>query len=405
MGWLPRAPLAFTAALGLSGCLLFTDPINEAPVVTIDEHPDPVFRGVQTEFTATVKDEDSPGSIVLAWAEFGPDPVLQGCDWITPAAWVPAPSNERKLDSSAPYKFTGSSLVCLCVQATDHYGASGQACHRIEPKPAAPSARIEDVSGALSGATRPLCSQVQLSAESSTFPAGDQLQFDWSIQYSGSDPSGTSVQLATCSGVDKSKTDQHRCFYAGVPGSYTVTLSITDTFVESGATTSLKSDPAMFVVQVDVDRPPCIQRTDPDWYRQWIFLSSNPELGGTYESRTFKVLLVADDCEPYPQLQGSTNPPARFVWSVFDSTQPSPTWVYQTNTSDTFTVSQALFPNARPGDTIGLRVEVRDTQVQKLYQSGGQVCPLDTDVCCGTSACGQTDECVRWTTWTVQFQP
>ena len=100
------------------------------------------------------------------------------------------------------------------------------------------------------------------------------------------------------------------------------------------------------------------------------------------------------------------NEPTQFVWSVLDSTRASATWTYQTNTSDAFTISQAQFPNARPGDTIRVRVEVRDTAVQKLYQAGGSVCAQDTvDICCGSAACGTPNDCVRWTSWTVQFQP
>jgi hypothetical protein len=95
-------------------------------------------------------------------------------------------------------------------------------------------------------------------------------------------------------------------------------------------------------------------------------------------------LNVADDCEPYPLPAGRAT--TQFVWSVLDSTQASPTWTYQTNTSDSFTVSQAQFPNARPGDTIKLRVEARDTAVQKAYQAGGgPACSQDVDICCGSS--------------------
>jgi hypothetical protein len=140
-------------------------------------------------------------------------------------------------------------------------------------------------------------------------------------------------------------------------------------------------------------------------YAKRILLSRSADLGGTYQSRTFKVLGTADDCEPYPLPAGLPGPQTQFVWSVLDNTQTSPSWTYQTNTSDSFTVSQSLFPNARPGDTVQLRVEVRDTLVQTLYQSGGQVCSSDTDLCCGSSACGTPSDCVRWTTWTVQFQP
>jgi hypothetical protein len=181
-----------------------------------------------------------------------------------------------------------------------------------------------------------------------------------------------------------------------------VTLSIIDTVVSSGsdASTITKSEPTSFIVPVNEDTPPCLQRTDPDMYAQRILLARSSD-----QSRTFSVLSVADDCEPYPLPAGSPNKPAQFVWSVYDSTQASPSWTYQTNTSDSFTVSQAMFPNARPGDTIDVRVEVRDTKVQKNYPLV-QACSSDTvDICCGSSACSGINDCIRWTTWTVQFQP
>jgi len=404
VGRSPRACLAFTAALGLSGCLLFTDPINKAPVVTIVQVTDPVFRGSPAEFTASVTDDkDSQASLSLEWAEF--DSQLPNCKWVTPDTWALHYKSTNQ-DSFGPYEFTAdsSAKVCVCARTTDHNGATGIGCsNAITPTNSKPVATIVDVSGVASGQPRPLCSQVHLSAENPNLPTGDQLQFNWTLQYTGSDSRGKSVQLSSCAGVVAAKDAQHRCFNAAGPGDYAVTLLITD------STTSLTSDLANFDVPVSVDTPPCLQRTDPDVYAQRILLSRSADLGGTYQSRTFRVLSVADDCEPYPLPAGSTGTPSQFVWSVLDNTQASPAWTYQTNTSDSFTVSQSLFPNVRPGDTIELRVEVRDTVVQqKLKVSGGlsQACTSDIDICCGGVACGTTNDlCVRWTTWTVQFQP
>jgi hypothetical protein len=392
-----RASCAFIAALGLSGCLLFTDPINKAPTVTIYQVTDSVVRGIPAEFTATPDDDkDSRSSLELEWAEFN-SPDLAKCDWITPATWG-SRYKSTKLDSFETYTLTAESpgRICVCARTTDHNGAQGIGCISKAISPA-PLAKIVDVSGDPSGKKRPLCSPMHLVAEGPIFLEGDH--FDWSIKHTGGDVSAKQPQLAPCTGIEANKDAQHRCFYAGSQGTYTVTLTITDA-------SSVKSVPATFEIPVDMDKPPCLQRTDPDVHAQRILLSRGTDLGGTYESRTFKVLSVADDCEPYPLPAGSTNEPTQFVWSVLDSTQASATWVYQTNTSDSFTISQAQFPNARPGDTIRVRVEVRDTAVQKIYQSGGSVCAQDTvDICCGSAACGTPNDCVRWTSWTVQFQP
>jgi len=154
-------------------------------------------------------------------------------------------------------------------------------------------------------------------------------------------------------------------------------------------------------IPVSAATPPCIQRTDPDVNSKLILLGCGTDVGGTCQSRTFTVLSVKDDCEPYPLPAGSTHKATQFLWSVYDATQASPSWKYQTNTSDSFTVSQDMFPHARPGDTIELRLEVRDTKTSKT----GASCLDSVDICCGTSACSGTNDCIRWTTWTVQFQP
>ena len=403
-----QAYLALLAPLGLSGCLLFTDPINKAPTVKI-VGPDQVIPGIEDSYTAEVTDEDSPASLVIEWAEF--PSTNEGCDSITLASWATLADTEKhRLASTAPYSFTADArgIACLCVRATDSYGASTQKCKPITAVNVDPVAVITDVSGEASGQTRPLCSQIELSAEKSRFPADDQLQFNWSMHYSGTDSKGMTTQLAECPGIVAKLKDQHRCFYAAGPGTYTVTLSITDTPPDGSAADVLTSLPVTFIIPVAADTPPCLQRTDPEVHSQLVFLSGSGNLGTTYQSRTFKVLSVADDCEPYPVPAGSGKQQTQFVWSVYDATQATPSWVYQTNTSDSFTVSQALFPNTLPGDTVKLRVEVRDTPVKNLYLDGISACLTDQtgpDICCGSNGCTGTNDCIRWTTWTVRFQP
>jgi hypothetical protein len=383
------------APLGLSGCLLFTDPINKAPDVSING-PTEVTRGIPTNYTATVTDDrDDPALFILQWFEF--DSENQGCGLINATSSPSVPPTLR--DRNAPYAFTAQNtdIKCLCVQATDRDGASNFKCLAVTPKNVAPIAAITDVSGATSGQSRALCSQIEISAEDSRFPPDDLLQFNWSLGYSGTDPNGKLVQLADCDGVPASLAPQRKCFSASAPGDYKVTLSITDTPPGGSAANALTSNLAEFDVPVNVDTPPCLQQTDPDKYSLLTFLSRR-----TDDSRTFTVLSVADDCEPYPPLRSSKQP-AQFVWSVYDATSSSPKWVYQVNTTNAFTVTSAMYPGTLPGDTIKVRVEVRDSAVPKLTSA----CPSDqTDICCGADACtGSSNDCVRWTTWTVGFEP
>ena len=405
MGRSLKLYLAFVALLGWSGCLLFTDPINKAPMVTITG-PDQVTRGQWESYYASPTDEDGPATLTIEWTHDIPS-VHNGCDSITLADWVTLPSSQRTLlASTAPYPFKApnTNIACVCVRVTDHYGASGQSCMPVTPSDKAPEPVIVDVSGAPTNKTRALCSQIELSAESSVFPPDDEVRYDWSISYSGSDPNGSKAQLAACADYTGTVPEKRRCFYAGATGSYVVSLSITDT---TDALTSQYT--ATFTIPVAADAPPCLQRTDPDAHSQLLFLSPGGTLGTSHQSRTLSVLSAADDCEPYPVPDNSGKQPTQFLWSVQvqaqDNTKPKLPWKYQADATDSYTVSQVNFNTLLPGDSIKVRVEARDAAVQKLYQSSTySVCDLDTEICCGPTGCtGGANDCIRWTTWTVQF--
>lgn len=397
------AYLAGVALAGLSGCLLFTDPINEAPKVII-EGPVQVVRHQPAEFkVVSLEDEDDLGA--LEWGRI--DARNEGCSGITNADWGEA-VGLAWLDRNAPYGFTPETVrvVCVCARATDRHGAVGLACQRVAPVNAPPIARIADVQGYVSGQARPLCSEVRLSAASSDFPrdpAADQVTFNWALDYGGGEPGGQDVELGECADLGGAGREQQRCFRASVPGTYTVSLSITDTPL-SGGGAPLTSPTVAFVALVAPDAPPCLRRTEPDVYAQRILLSRTSDLGTTYESRTFTVLSAADDCSPYPATASAGS--AQFVWSVYDATKANPRWEYLASREDSLTVTQSMFLNALPGDVIKVRVEVRDAAVQELYKTPGYAaCPDETDLCCGPGGCTGSNDCIRWTTWTVQFQP
>jgi hypothetical protein len=221
--------------------------------------------------------------------------------------------------------------------------------------------------------------------------------------YSGTSSAGSTIQLADCPGISGDVKHLDECFVASVPGQYTVSLTITDTTTTTdGTSTTTTSAPVTLVVTVDVDKPACIQTTDPAISAATIVLART-------DPRSFVVKNVADDCDSYPSQ--STN--LQFVWSLFDPTQPDSSgqtqWVPQSNADmAAFTVSPDLFPNVRPGDTVQVRVEARDTPTQNSYANpqlpGAPTCSQDTPTCYSNDASGNPT-CVRWTTWNVQFQP
>jgi hypothetical protein len=375
--------------------------------VTVND-PGPITRGQLAYFTAAISDDrDSNNQLTITWgvrSSFN-----QGCEQITPATFETEPSStDIQLASTASYFYRPADLGvdCVCAEAVDRDGAKAVGCLPIQASNPSPRATIVDLDGYLSGNPRPLCSLVRLSAKQSIYFPEDTLSFDWSLGYSGPDPNGGLVQFVDCDGVTTDLDKKlNRCFPTGVPGTYTVSLSITDKPDNVAAQTSATTS---FVALVSTDTPPCLQRTDPDVHAQVIMLmlSHSTDIGAPPPSRTFKVLSAADDCEPYPVPANSSKNATQFVWSVYDGTKATPSWVYQTDTTDTFTVSQANFPNARPADAVKVRVEVRDANVQRLYTQGIPACPSDqTDICCGPNGCTGTNDCIRWTTWTVQFQP
>jgi hypothetical protein len=377
---------------------LFTDPINEVPVVTIQRPNGDIVRGVTADFTVGKLNDDAISTV--EWVVL--DAVDEGCTGITNASWNT--STPKRLDRNAPYPFKAQTpnVVCLCVRATDSDGAVGQDCARIAPISPRPIAKITDQTGLPSGVSRPLCSRIELSSAGSTYltdPTYDKVEFTWTLDA----PAGTTAQLVECSTV---KDPKRRCLSANVPGVYTVTLSIADTpMTPAGGTAgaTLTSDPVPYVAMVATDAPPCLQSTDPDMHAQRILLSRSSDLGISYQSRTLKVYNAADDCEPFPN--DDTSLQSWFVWSVYDPSSSSG-WVYQASTDSSYVVSQADYPKALPGDTIKVRVEVRDKAVQKLYTSGISACASDqTNICCAGGTCTGSNDCIRWTTWTVQFQP
>jgi hypothetical protein len=401
--------LLFVAAtLGWSGCLLFTDPINKAPVVTLVQLSDHVYRGSPAYFVVGIRDEDDTAMFQVHWHEF--ESRNQGCSWVTAADW-PASLPDELFSSDAPFPFVPSSLdvACLCARTTDRNGASAHACQRIEPQNPTPTASITDLAGAAIASQQPKCSQIQLSAarsqfspEQPDFPVDDEVEYQWTLSYEGTAPAGRLTQLTACRGLKPPRPNAYQCFYAAVPGVYVVGLTVTDS--PAGSSVRTPSIPVSLRITVQEDTPACLVQSSPAISAKWIFLG----LGSKSESRTFTVSSVKDDCEPFPpRTDTPQEQQARFVWSVKDGTQGKATWEVQANPANAnfFIIDQQSFPNARPGDTIGLRVEARDTPAQTLMAGPACAEPPATDICCGPNGCTGVNDCIRWTTWTVQFQP
>jgi hypothetical protein len=354
-----------------------------------------------TLFASVQDDQDAPSSLRLTWIAI---PTQDGqCDAVGKSHFQSG--NLTGTGATEEYDYIATTLdpTCVCVEVMDHQGATSHDCLLLEAKNRPPVVVLEDVLKIPSGKVRPLHSTIRLTAAASKDPESDPLQYAWTLNYSGSDPAGKAVQIGACTDTSATLEPVVQCFKATAPGTYEVTLQVADTVVHHGKAETKWTPPSSFSVPVDVDRPPCIERTFPDSRAQRILLSRSSDLGGLYENRIFQVLSVADDGEPYPSPLGTRKNPAKLIWYIYDSTQLHPTWVRQISESDQLVVSQSRFPNARPGDTVRIRLEVRDALVDANYKDW--ICPQDQDFCCAPGSCADADACLRWTTWTVQFQP
>jgi hypothetical protein len=361
---------AVLALMG-TGCLLYTDPVNEAPTVKIVPPARQPTRSGTTLLSAVVQDDEDP-----------PDQISAGLVWTQ----TPGPCG---MPAGDPMTRVGRDFTvmpqlgefCVRVVAQDSRGATrddtlGMTISNNPPAPDLQATAARSPSGKVR-----LYAKVELTAAGSTDPDEDPLTFPkWSV----TGPDLQPVPLVACEAaiVMTAKTDARRCFTAGQPGRYRAEVTADDGIA------SVASKPVQ--LEVDVDLPPCLKTTDPLVLQPLVLVPS----GG---KRTFEVLSVDDDGEPFPTPASALGPPI-FVWSRADDGKAMVR--LGGNNAPSLPVSEGLFDVVRPGDQLRVRVEVRDRlREEQLQQRLAQPpCPEEMDVC-------QVDGCLRWTTWKVQFFP
>jgi hypothetical protein len=350
---------AWTGLLVLAGaapaCLLYTDPINSAPRVTMMP-PASVHPHETLTFRAQASDPDGD-RVTLDWYSLTGKCPDSCADSSTPAATGDA--FEMTVEGHDPF--------CVRVVARDRYGATSEPqCYTGNPQNHPPEA-VLSVDPPLVDSF-PLYTTFRFTPGPATDDDGDPVTFVWK----GLDPQGASLGLTPCDPLHP----EVRCLSAGAPGRYTITVEGRD-----GLSTGT---PASLVLPVLEDAPPCIEATDPLQDTRVVVLAVT-------DHRNFEVRRVRDDGNPFPPgPQGG----ATFQWSTFK--EGSVSWVrYLGFDRSIFEVSAALFEDARPGSSYQVRVEVRDPQ----HQSGD-----DLLGCNETPVCKVPDKCVRWVTWSVLFQ-
>jgi hypothetical protein len=380
----------------MAGCLVFSDPINSPPTVSLAAPSDPIVRGRSAVFVANAVDPDQ-GTDTL---EF---------DWYRDRTCDRAKQNPAELSGPGRVTFsvypTDMTPGCIVVVVTDKYGASASASQTYEVVDLPPTADIKILSPSSCQQSAsdqpceiPLFSAAALSGNDSSDP--DDLKQSltpiWTV-YSTSDNS--QVTIPTC--PDKDKGAFVCTFTTPTPGTYRVELVVNDPYEAQS------QPPAEQFIKVDTDQPPNIDidyavpkpQTSPD---------DPPFVRLASQDNTFAINKVEDDGDPYPPTNPAGNSPASgFVWYVrqyLPKTLPFDRWVGQ---GASFTVPANKY---QPGDTIQVRGQYRDrvTACQPTHTPGCdaafQACgDFNGTLTCYAQASDGTLH-IQWVTWTVELQ-
>jgi hypothetical protein len=354
-------------ASAVPACLLYTDPINQAPQVAIVP-PAMIYPGTLT-FTAQASDPDGDIPILL-WSTVKKSCSDARADW---------PTAKTTTTDSFDVQVTGHDPFCVRVIAQDRYGAQTPGKdYQGTPRNRSPQVVLTTDPPLPAGTSLPLYSNVRLVAGPPMDQDGDPVSFTWK----GVDARGGALMLMAC---DPTRPEV-RCFTADTSGTYSVTVEGTDGVPGSAP------DPQTLKLPVLEDGPPCIETSDPSSDTDLIVLAA------TDPPRHFEVRQVRDDGNPFPpSVHGGTT----FQWSTArDVPGTPPAWQRALGYDRaSFDVGAGLFDDARPGSTYLVRVEVRDP----AHQSSAELRALEV-ACEERPVCKLPDTCVRWLTWSVRFR-
>jgi hypothetical protein len=357
----------------LAGCLLYTDELNVPPTVELT-HPEMLYRGKGGLFTARATD-NGRGRLGYVWYQLQVEDG-QPC----PASAAEARALEQATPL-APLSSAGASqeitlpkfgTFCVWVRVTDDDGASGFAGERFVVRNQSPTPVVKLLAPTPlrwvdATAYVALYSTARISADTSSDPEGDQLQFQWTI----TGRSGEPIAPAPCNGAG---TPDQICHRLNATGTYRFELKVSDGEIVSSAT-------ALPLV-VMPDAPPCIQQTEPPYLLPRVVVLST-------ERTTLSVLEVSDDGDPFPAPPGQASQTA-FIWRyryvgttdfsrVVTTTLPSLSFA-----RDTF----------RPGDELEVRLDVLDRVTDRSFEACGDQpeCRMDSE-----------RECRQRVSWRVSY--
>jgi hypothetical protein len=344
---------------GSIGCLLYTQPVNEAPMIISITVPTQLVRNVQLTFQAEVKDDQS-SPLAYAWGL-----VSGACpdgNALPPGA---SPTDTSTILETMLHDLGDH---CVFLTVTDEHGATD---HRtmtfqiVDLPPGPIITRVDPVDHTPLGpiALTPLYSDVRFTADASIDPDGDALTYAWTLTL----PSQT--QGMTPPACDDAPSDV--CFNVSVPGSYTLAVTADD---GHGMTTTKTVS-----FMVDIDRPPCIVETEPH-------VTQGSLVADPAKPLTFKLDRVADDGDPLPPTSSGG---ATFAWSV----RLAGATLFTRKIASTdlpFEIPAGTYPS---GQQLEVRVEAFD---RRLTQCDPNNPVTDPAVC--------RSDCSQWVTWSVEFR-
>ena len=374
-------------ASGTAGCLLYTDPINAAPSVTITPGPDPTpqfVRSLDAQFTAIASDADqSTDPLTFDWYQYQD----KTCENLPPG---PPTDPNRGPVWTIPLTTLGPG--CVAVVVTDKHGATASATRKYDVVNQAPVANIEiqPAAGMLKPVPGqpypiPLYSKITLSGANSYDPDDRKPTPIWHVFSADS----TEVLVPGC--PDNSKGPSFCTFSTSTPGTYQVQLVVSDDYTTSAAEQ---------VIQVDVDQLPNILL---DSAQPLPPTSPNdpPLLLLADRVNAFTINRVEDDGDPYPPsdplAQAASTAGFVWFWRHYPADISFQRWI---GSGPTFTIGPDWF---EPQNTIQVRVEYHDRVTACQPRTPG--CDAAFAACDpNATICYAPYRRVEWVTWTVTFR-
>lgn len=349
------------AVLVSGGC--FTSPINRAPVISQLDAVGTPTRGQPATFVARGSDPDQD-QLTWTWAVKPVNPVTPGrCpDPTVPGNW-PTDTVSGQPDSPATFIVGGLALTsapyCVWAFATDRYGAIAADNLPVVPADNLPVVTISVLQPVL-GPPYPAYSTFQLSAVA-TDADQDPLTYDWKLNNT---VPGSTAALAPCPGNSVADSDTLRCFTADLPGTYSVSLAVSDGMQTVNA--------IPVTLPVLDDAPPCIGATAPMYLPDG---SSLPGVSG--DLGDIVVNSVIDDGDPFPAQQTID-----FFW--YTSTNDEPLRYLDSINYWKLTLGD---PGLKLGDIVKVRLEVKDRKPARVDQILAKCGPA-ADFCSTTPPAG-----------------